>query len=145
MMACPCFLQGYAVEADHCLGRVFAVDDDTWIHHFTVTNKRFNMEWKHFQLTQKWLSGDTNLGQNSDHRLLGSLSVLLVDAQITCYTEKLAKYFQENISRSSKRGDGVILLHDNVRKHMAQRFGTCCKISVGKCWTTSTQADFGPQ
>jgi len=53
MMACPSFLQGYAVEGDSSLRRVFAIDDNTWNHHFTANNKQFNMEWKHVQLTQE--------------------------------------------------------------------------------------------
>jgi hypothetical protein len=39
MVACPSFLQRYAVGGDNCLRRVFAGDDNTWIHHFTATNK----------------------------------------------------------------------------------------------------------
>jgi hypothetical protein len=75
----------------------------------------------------------------------GSLGVLLVDAQIPCHTEELAKCLQENISRSSKRGDCVVLLHDNVQTRTAQRFGTCCKISVWKRLNTSKQYGFGLQ
>jgi len=71
IIACPRFLQGYAVEGDNYLCRVFAGDDNTWIHHFTATNKRFNMEWKHLHLTREEVSGDTNFGQNAGHHLLG--------------------------------------------------------------------------
>jgi len=59
MMACPSFLQRYEVEGDNCLRRVFAGDDNTWILHFTATNKFSNIEWKHLHLTQEEVTGDT--------------------------------------------------------------------------------------
>jgi hypothetical protein len=102
------------------------------------------MEWKHLQVTQEKLSGYTISCKMLTTILCESSVVLLVDARLHSHTDKLVKYLQKNISRSSKRGDGVIHLHDNVRKHTEQRLRTCCKILFGKRWTISAQYGFWP-
>jgi hypothetical protein len=40
------FRQRYAVQGNNCL-RLFAIDNETWIHNFTPTIKQSTMEWKH--------------------------------------------------------------------------------------------------
>jgi hypothetical protein len=103
------------------------------------------MKWKHLQVTQEEFSGYNISCKMLTAILWESSVVLLVDAQIHSHTDKLVKYLQRNISRSSKRGDGVIHLHDNVRKHTAQGLRTCCKILFGKRGQFPHSTDFGPQ
>ena len=125
---CQQHLDRHAREVDAFLNRI-VTGDESWVHHYEPKSKRQSMQWKHptspppIKFKTQASAGKVMLTIFWDVNGPILMNFLERGETVTSarYSDMLATKLKLTI-RSKRRGllsKGVLLLHDNVRLHMA--------------------------
>ena len=120
-------LERYNREGDNFLNRIIT-GDETWVHYYEPETKRQSMQWKHAS------SPSSKKSQPSAGKLLltvfwdseGPILEHYMEKDVTVRSVNYYNMLRNELRpaiRSKRRGSltqGVLLLHDNARPHMAQ-------------------------
>jgi len=126
---CSSLLGRYNREGDNILNRIIT-GDETWVHHYKPETKRQSMQWKHpSSPSSKKFKSQPSAGKllltvfwDSQGPILEHYMEKDVTVRSVNYYNMLRNELRPAI-RSKRRGSltqGVLLLHDNARPHMAQ-------------------------